>query len=173
MNACDFAILGVTALSVVFAYARGIVRSLLGFVAWIAGLAAGLVFSPRLAQVLPAFPEYPLLPQAIAFALIFVLAIVAGALLAWPLRVVVHGAGLGFLDRGLGAVFGIARGALVLTVFAIVAGLSALPQRDWWQNSFFAPMLEDAALSVRPWLPPAWAARLAFPDRAAKAPTKA
>lgn len=173
MNALDVAILGVFALSTVFAFARGVVRSLIAFAAWIAGLAAGFVLAPQLATFLPAFPDAPVLPQAIAFAAVFVLAIVAGALLAWPLRAVVHGAGLGFLDRGLGALFGIARGALVVLVFAVVAGLSALPQRDWWQNSHFAPALEAAALSVRPWLPPAWAARLAFPGRDGGASVKA
>jgi membrane protein required for colicin V production len=173
MNVLDAALLAVLAISTAFAFARGIVRSLIGFVAWIAGLVAGFLFAPRLAQLAPTFTEYPLLPQAIAFALVFVLAIVAGALLAWPLRAVVHGAGLGFLDRGLGAVFGIARGALVALLFAVVAGLSALPQRDWWQNSFFAPELEAAALAVRLWLPKAWAERLAYPERKAGSPPKA
>ncbi|HEX4885181.1 MAG TPA: CvpA family protein [Casimicrobiaceae bacterium] len=174
MTLLDAAIVGVLALSILFAYARGIVRSLIGFVAWIAGLVAGFLFAPALAQLLPAVPDHPLVPQAVAFVLIFVSAIVAGALLAWPLRAVVHGAGLGFLDRGLGAVFGLARGALVLAVFAVAVGLSALPQRDWWQNSLFAPTLEAAALSLRPWLPPAWAAKLAYPERSARvAPVKA
>ncbi len=173
MNVLDAALLAVLALSTAFAYARGIVRSLIGFVAWIAGLVAGFLFAPRLAQLAPTFTDYPLLPQAIAFVLVFVLAIVAGALLAWPLRAVVHGAGLGFLDRGLGAVFGIARGALLALVFAVIAGLSALPQRDWWQNSFFSPELEAAALAVRAWLPQAWAERLAYPERKAGSPPKA
>jgi membrane protein required for colicin V production len=173
VNAFDAALIAVLALSTAFAFARGIVRSLIGFVAWIAGLVAGVLFAPQLAQLGPALPDYPLLPQAIAFALVFVLAIVAGALIAWPLRAVVHGAGLGFLDRGLGAAFGIARGALVALVFAVVAGLSALPQRDWWQNSYFAPELEAAALAVRPWLPQAWAERLAFPERPSGVANKA
>jgi membrane protein required for colicin V production len=174
MTLLDAAIVAVLALSVLFAFARGIVRSLIGFVAWIAGLVAGYLFAPAVAQLLPAMPDTPLVPQAIAFVLIFVAAIVAGALLAWPLRAIVHGAGLGFVDRGLGAVFGFTRAALLLIVFAVAAGLSALPQRDWWQNSLFAPTLEAAALSLRPWLPPAWAARLAFPDRSARAaPLKA
>ncbi len=87
---------------------------------------------------MPAFPEYPLLPYVLAFVLIFLLAIVAGALIAWPLHAVIHKAGLGFVDRGLGFVFGIARGALVVLAFVLVGGLSPLAERDWWQNSLLA-----------------------------------
>ena len=165
MTLLDLGITGVILLSMLFAYARGVVRSLLGFVAWIAGLVAGFLFAPQAAALLPVFPEHPLLPQALAFVLIFVLAIVVGALLAWPLRAAIHGAGLGFVDRGLGAVFGLARGLLFVLVFVLAAGFSALPQRDWWQNSLLAPAFEDVALALRPWLPPAWADRLGYPPR--------
>ena len=164
MTGFDFAVIGVLALSALLAYARGIVRSLIGLLAWVAGFIAAIVFARPIAALLPPFHDYPLLPYAIAFVLVFVLAIVAGALIAWPLRAVVHKAGLGFVDRGLGLVFGIARGALVVLAFVLVAGLSALPERDWWQNSWLAPPFESAALSLRPWLPPAWAERLRYPD---------
>ena len=65
----------------------------------------------------------------------------------------------------LGAMFGVARGALLVLVFVLAAGFSALPERDWWQNSLFAPAFESAALSLRPWLPSAWAHKLAYPER--------
>lgn len=165
MSAFDLAAVAVVALSTLLAYARGIVRALIGVVAWVAGLVAGFALAPPLATLLPPFPEWPLLPQAIAFVLVFVLALVAGALVAWPLRAVVHGAGLGFVDRGLGAVFGLARGLVVVLVVVLAAGLSALPQRDWWQNAILAPAFEAVALSLRPWLPQAWADRLAYPQR--------
>jgi membrane protein required for colicin V production len=165
MTVFDAAIVGVLGVSTLFAWLRGIVRSVLGFVAWIAGLVAGFLFSPPLARMLPGFPDHPLLPQAIAFVLIFVAAILAGALIAWPIRAVIHGAGLGFIDRGLGAVFGVVRGLVLVLVFVVAAGLSSLPERDWWQNSLFAPPLEAAALALRPWLPQAWAERLTYPGR--------
>ncbi|GIK88326.1 MAG: CvpA family protein [Burkholderiales bacterium] len=166
MTLFDVAVVAVLALSALLAYARGIVRSLIGLVAWVAGFVAGLAFAPVLAQLGPAMPDHPLLPQAVAFVVVFVLAIVAGALIAWPLRALVHGAGLGFVDRGLGGAFGVARGVLLVLAFVLVGGLSALPQRDWWQNSALAPTFEAAALALRPWLPPAWADRLAYPERA-------
>jgi len=153
------------ALSGAQGFLRGIVRSLVGFVAWIAGFVLALGSASALARLLPSFPEAPLLPHVLAFVLVFLLAIVAGALVAWPLRAVIHRAGLGFVDRGLGGLFGLVRGALLVLAFVLVAGLTALPTRDWWQNSHFAPPFEAAALSLRPWLPPQWAERLDYPQR--------
>ena len=165
MTAFDLAIVGVVALSALIAFVRGIVRSLIGLAAWLAGFVAGIAFAPAVARVFPAFPEYPLLPYALAFVLIFILAIVAGAILAWPLHAVIHKAGLGFVDRGLGFVFGVARGALLILAFVLVGGLTPLPDRQWWQNSWLAPPFEAGALSLRSWLPPAWDERLRYPDR--------
>ena len=70
--------------------------------------------------------------------------------------------GLGFVDRILGAVFGVARGVLVIVVFALVAGVTALPKRDWWQNSALGQPLAEIALALKPYLPRAWAERLDF-----------
>jgi membrane protein required for colicin V production len=165
MSGFDIAVIVAIALSATLGFLRGIVRSLIGLVAWLGGFVLAIGFTPSLAPLLPAFPDAPLLPQAIAFVLVFVLAIVAGALVAWPLHRVIHKAGLGFVDRGLGGMFGLARGALLVLAFVLVAGLSALPARDWWQNSLLAPPFEAAALSLRPWLPPQWAERLDYRNR--------
>jgi len=165
MTGFDLAIIGVIAVSAIIAFFRGVVRSLIGLIAWIAGFVVGVVFAPSLATLLPAFPDYPLLPWVLAFVIIFLLTIVAGALIAWPLHAVIHKAGLGFVDRGLGFVFGLVRGAVVIVAFVLVGGLSPLAEREWWQNSLLVPPFEQAAISLKPWLPQAWAERLRYPQR--------
>lgn len=172
MTGFDLAIIAVVALSALIAFLRGIVRSLIGLIAWVAGFVAGIVFAGPAATLMPEFPDYPLLPYVLAFVIIFLLAIVAGALIAWPLHAVIHKAGLGFVDRGLGFVFGVARGALVVVALVLVGGLSPLAERDWWQNSLLAPPFEAAALSLKPWLPQGWAERLRYPDRTGAAASK-
>ena len=149
-------------LSVLLAWARGIIRSLIGTVAWIVGFVAALGFAPTVGLMLPETPNAPWLRYMIAFVGIFIAAIVVGALIAWPLRAVVRKAGLGFVDATLGATFGLVRGVALLVAFALVAGGTGLAQREWWQNAAIAPTLAAAALSMRPWLPHDWAERLDF-----------
>ena len=71
-------------------------------------------------------------------------------------------AGLGFLDRALGAIFGLARGVLIAVLLVLFAGLTTLPRSDWWQNAVSSPALVAGALNLRPWLPGAWADRLDY-----------
>lgn len=162
MTALDFAVLAIVALSTLFAFVRGVVRELLAIVSWIAGVVAALAFGDEVAAILPGMEGSPAARQVVAFALIFVGVLVLGALVAFLLSKLVHAVGLGFVDRFLGAVFGLARGVLVVLILVLVAGLTTLPRHEWWQNATLGPPLTAAALSLRQWLPPAWAERLDY-----------
>lgn len=162
MSWLDIAALAVVALSILLAYARGVIRSLIGTLSWLIGFVVALAFAPLVGSYLPEVKDAPAVPYVIAFVLIFVAAVVVGALVAWPLRAIVRKAGMGFVDASLGATFGLLRGLAIMIAFALVAGGTGLAQRDWWQNAFFAPSLASAALALRPWLPHAWSERLDF-----------
>jgi len=71
-------------------------------------------------------------------------------------------AGLGELDRSLGGVFGVARALLILLTFALVAGLTALPRQPVWRNSISGPLLAQAVLAIKPWVPPSFGLRLRY-----------
>jgi membrane protein required for colicin V production len=162
MTGFDFAVLAVVALSTLFAFVRGVVREVIALVAWIAGLGLALAFEGPVAALLPWFKDTPVAKHVIAFALIFVAVLIAGALVAYLLSKMVHAVGLGFVDRFLGAVFGLARGGIIVVLAALVAGVTALPRHDWWQNAALGPSVVAAALALRPWLPAPWAERLDY-----------
>ncbi len=162
MTAFDIVVLGIVALSTVLAMIRGVVRELVSLAAWLVGLAAALSFSGVVAGELGFVNAPPLARELIAFVLILVAVLIVGALTGALLKSAVKAVGLGFLDRLLGSFFGLARGVLAVIVFVLVAGITALPQRDWWQNSMFGPALGVVALSLRPYLPPSWASRLHY-----------
>jgi len=173
MSSLDLAIVAIVAISALLAFARGIVRSLFGLLAWVVGFVAAFALAPSLAAAFSPSGEHPVLPYAIAFVVVFVVVLVLGALVAWPLRTIIHKAGLGFVDRGLGFAFGIARGLVVVLAFVLVGGIVGLAQRDWWQNSMLVGPFERAAVALAPWLPPAWAGRLQFRDGNAPSELKA
>jgi membrane protein required for colicin V production len=162
MNGLDLAVIGIVALSTLLAFFRGVVREVIALVTWIAGIGLALAANARVAALLPDFGGGPLARYVVALALVLVAVLVAGAIVAYLVGAVVRAAGLGFVDRFLGAGFGLARGLLVVLVFAIGAGMSALPKSDWWQNAAVSPLLAAAALATRPWLPPAWAGKLDY-----------
>jgi membrane protein required for colicin V production len=162
MNGFDVVVLAVLALSTLLAFVRGVVRELIALASWIVGIALALLYAGKAAGFLGWLEVTPEIRLVLAFALIFIVVLVAGALAAWGLSRAIHAAGLSFLDRFLGGIFGLARGVLLVVLFALVAGLTTLPREDWWQNAAVGRPLAVAALSLKPWLPRAWAERLDF-----------
>lgn len=162
MTVFDWAVVGVVLLSVLLAYVRGFTRELIALLAWVLGFFAALAFSPLVGAWIPEFGGNPVLRYIVAFVAIMILAIVLGALVAWPLSTVIRKSGLGFVDRFLGGLFGVARGFVLVLAFVLIAGLTSLPRQDWWQNAALAPPLVAAAMSCAPWLPAEWVQRLDY-----------
>ena len=170
MNAFDWTVIALVGMSMLFAFFRGVTRELLALVAWVLGFVAAVALTPLLGGMLPEIGNNPVFRYLLAFVAVFIGCLVLGALVAWPIVSVVHKAGLGFVDRFLGAVFGAARGVVLVMAFVLVAGLTTLPRLDWWQNAALAPPLAAAAVSLKPWLPPEWAGRLDYSREGRVAP---
>lgn len=162
MNGFDLALIAVVVLSTLFAYVRGVVRELIALATWIVGIVLAIQYAGPVAQWFSRLDLTPVAKHVIAFALILIVVLIVGALVATMLSSAVRAVGLGFVDRLLGAIFGVARGLVVVILFALVAGVTALPKQDWWQNSALGQPLAIAALALKPYLPRAWAERLDF-----------
>jgi membrane protein required for colicin V production len=162
MTTFDWVVLAVVALSTLFAFVRGVIRELIALIAWVLGIVAALLYAPALAAMLPDFGGHPALRYVIAFALVVIGALLAGALVAWPLSKAVRAAGLGFVDRFLGSIFGLVRGIVLMLAFVLVAGFTGLPRTAWWQQSALVPPLVAGVFALRPHLPSEIAGRLDY-----------
>src|SRR5262249_28622010 len=162
MTAFDFLVIGIVGLSTLAAFLRGFVRVAASLVAWVFGILAALRFSDAFGAMLPSFGEAPATRYVVAFVIILLAVLLVGALVGFVLSRAVRAIGLGFLDRFLGAILGLARGLVITVLLVLLAGLTALPAKDWWQNALLSRQLTTAALGLRPWLPKAWAERLDY-----------
>ena len=109
MNAFDLAILGVIAISAIFAFARGFVREVLSIVAWIgAGLTTLYAFN-HVYRLVIRFVTTPLLADLIAGAGLFVTSLIVLTILTGYLARFVQSSALSPIDRTLGLIFGLAR----------------------------------------------------------------
>lgn len=154
--------MAIVAASVLLGAWRGLVSEVLALAAWVAAFLAGRELAPGMAPVLAEWLKEPALQYAAAFAVIVVVVLLAVALARLALSKLLRAIGLGPLDRFLGAVFGVARGVLVVLLCVLVGGLTALPQQAWWRQAWLAPLLETAVLAAKPWLPPAVAKRIRY-----------
>jgi membrane protein required for colicin V production len=152
MNAADWVILGVIALSAVVAASDGFFHQAFG----IAGLILGYLLAAwqyhRLADWLSPHVNSPWLADIAAFVCIFlavvIVAGIAGRIVRWAMKK----AGLSTFDRLLGALLGIVKGALFVAI--ILMGMTAFtPASEWLDGSQLAPyflVIGRAAIWVAP-----------------------
>ncbi len=113
----------VIVLSALLAYARGLVREALAIAGWIVAGILAFIFAP---QVEPLVKEIPVVGDFIAdscelsmigaFAIVFAIALIIASLIVPLFSSLVQRSALGGLDQGLGFVFGVARGILLVAI---------------------------------------------------------
>jgi membrane protein required for colicin V production len=158
----DYAVLGAVVLSLLLGAWRGVVSEILALAAWVAAFVAARTWAASAGELVAAGVVEPAWRQVAGFLAIFVAVLILFALARWLASLLLKVVGLAPLDRVLGALFGIARGVLVAWVFVLLAGLTALPQQQWWRQAVLAPPLETAVLAAKPWLPPDLAKRIRY-----------
>lgn len=162
MTPFDYAVLAVILLSLLVGGWRGVVGEILALVAWVAAFLAARTWAEPAGQLVASGMAESLWRQVSGFIVIFVAVLILFALARWAMSLLLKAAGLRPLDRVLGAVFGIARGVLVVWVAVLLAGLTVLPQQSWWRQAWLAPPFETAVLAAKPWLPPDLAKRIHY-----------
>lgn len=110
-------------LSALLAYSRGLVRETLAIAGWIAAAVLGFIFAP---QVEPLVKEIPVVGDFIAescelgvisaFAAVFAVALILVSLFTPLFSSIVQRSALGGLDQGLGFLFGVVRGILLVAI---------------------------------------------------------
>jgi membrane protein required for colicin V production len=156
VNWLDLGVIGIIVLSAVFAFARGFVREALSIVAWVGAAAITLYgFNWAYAQIDPHIKN-PLLSQIVAGLGLFVASLVVLTILTGFLARMVHASGLTPIDRTLGFIFGLARGALLVCLAYLLLELMVPQQSDrppWMHDAKSLPYLHEGADVLKGFLP--------------------
>jgi membrane protein required for colicin V production len=144
----DAALVGALLLSALIGLFRGLTFELLSLAGWFAAWFAALGFGPVLAPYLPIGDAGSTLNRVAAFASVFILALLLWGLGARAVARLVKATPLRPLDRLLGAVFGIARGVLVLLAVTAVVTYTPLARTSAWQASQGAAWLDELLREV-------------------------
>ena len=157
----DYAVIAILGLSMLLAAYRGVVREITALAGWAAALILSTLFAQELAQLLPASLSH-LLRVIIAYVVIFLGALLLSGLIGMVLAKLFHAAGLGFTDRAAGALFGLLRGAVIVFVGVMFAGLTELPKEPFWREAALSGPVETAVLAAKPALPKDLAQRIRY-----------
>lgn len=162
MNALDYAVLGICAVSLLIGVWRGAIREIVNVVGWVIAFIAAQAFAPGFGTYLSDWMTDPSVRMVVAWLIVFIAVLMAISLVGSLIAEGVRKLGLGLLDRSLGAVVGLLRGGLIVLLLTLAAGLTTLPNATIWKDAALTPWLETMALYTRSLLPESLAKRIAY-----------
>jgi membrane protein required for colicin V production len=145
MNFIDVIFVAVMVLSLFVGIWRGLLRELLSLASWLAAAYLAWRFHRPLMEQLAGVISSAGARQAAAVLLMFVGALFVLALLSHLLVSLLKRSPLRGTDRVLGAVFGAARGLILVTATVLLVEATPLQRSLWWQGSSLVPATRTSA----------------------------
>jgi membrane protein required for colicin V production len=148
VNVTDLAIFAILVISGLLAFARGFLREVLSVGAWVGAAVATIYGFPLAKPFLRDYISPQLLADAITGVVIFVVALGLLATLSHMISRNVRDSAFGALDRSLGLLFGLVRGAVVVCIAWLVFAWLVPAEEDrpdWITEARSRPLVEAGA----------------------------
>jgi len=152
MNWIDYIIIAIILISAVASLMRGFLREILSLVVWVVAVGVGYFFHPYLSAYMP-WIEVESLRTLAAFTALFLVTMILGALLSYLIGSLFEKAGISGTDRLFGGIFGAVRGAVLIVLLVLMAGMMPLDSQPWWQASALIGHFVEAAAWLKAQLP--------------------
>jgi len=149
----DYVIVALVVLSALISLMRGFVKEALSLATWIAAFWVALTFTDTVDAMLVAHIDTPSMRVLVAFASLFVVTLVLGAIFNHFVSLAVKKTGLSGTDRMIGVLFGLARGVALVAAMVLLGILLEIDQDPWWQESMFIPLIEPISAWMAGFLP--------------------
>ena len=157
MTGFDYIVLAVLGVSALLGMMRGLVKEVLSLLAFAVAILAAVWWGGAVANALSTYISNAVLRAGAGYGAVFITVLLLVGLLNVTLAGLLQRTGLTPADHGLGAVFGLARGALIVCVLVALAGYTELPQEPWWQEARTSGAIVQALQESRAILPAAFA----------------
>ncbi|WP_151634159.1 CvpA family protein [Noviherbaspirillum aerium] len=162
MTVFDYLVVFVLICSIVISTLRGLVKEILSLLSWIVALVVANAYGEELAKLLPDMIPGSTTRLIAAFIALFIGVRLLMMLLSMAVDAVIKASGLTLADRGLGGLFGLGRGLVIVLAVVLVCGMTAVPQQAFWKEALLSPLAETAAKTVTPYLPGDWVRHVSF-----------
>jgi len=142
----DLLLIAIVGGSVVFGFMGGFARAGVGFLAAITGVLFGFWFYGIPAAWIHKYVASPTFSNLMGFLLVFMGCLLLGGLIGQLLAKLFKWTGLSWLDRLLGAGFGLIRGGVAAVAFvSVLMAFTTKPVPTWMTGSLLLPYAMDAS----------------------------
>lgn len=151
MTMFDIAVIAVLAVSGVLAFARGFVHEVLSIAGWIGAIFATMYGTALLKPLMMQVIEDEFFASLALGTVIFISTLIVLSMLSRSISRRVKDSSLGALDRALGLLFGLARGAIVicLAYIALEWVIPAKEQGPWIRQAKAIQMVEIGSSALK------------------------
>lgn len=151
MTEFDFAVMAVLLISLLLGLWRGFIHEVLSLLGWPIAFVLSNIYANNIVRLIPLANDS--LRLSVVYVLLFAVVLIAWGVLVMMLTKLLKAMGSGWPDRMLGGLFGILRGGFVVLILVWLAGMTALPDQQFWRNAQMSRIAEDVALLTKAWLP--------------------
>jgi membrane protein required for colicin V production len=150
MTTVDYILTATIVFSMLFGAIRGFLRESVALLGWLGGLWLAWRYAGRVEPYMGGALTGTLLQVWCARILVLIAVVVAAWLLGSLLSYLVQRSGLTLgVDRVLGGLFGVVRGAVIVGFAVMLAQAAELQSEAWWKSSRLLPLGEEMATVLR------------------------
>ena len=145
LNPLDWLLIAFIAVLSVISLFRGLVKEAMALVRLAASVLAGYFFAGDISGLFSASIEDPEVAYGLAFIAIFVATMVVGTIITSLLKGLITVAGLGPIDKVLGAIFGASKACILVLLLVTLVDMTPLKEHDVWVQSALIPEFAELA----------------------------
>ncbi len=160
----DIVLIVVIVLSIVTGIARGLVKTILSIVTWLAAAYLAYAYAANFTHYLEPYISNAEVRLWIIRIAIFVIVMIIGAIIGNMVHQLVSVGGMKGFDRVLGLVLGAVLGVLIASTLILVAGFTSFPETEIFKSSVLVPHLMEFVNYLREFLPEDIAKHIHFPS---------
>ncbi len=138
MTPADYAILVIVFVSAILGLVRGFLREVASLLIWILGFWMAVRFAPLIGENLK-FVKSTEDRLILGYGVVLLATLIVSTVVGMLLKRFIESSGAGVGDRSLGALFGAARGVVLVTTLIMVGEMALVPPPPWWRESKLIP----------------------------------
>ncbi|NYT64835.1 CvpA family protein [Alcaligenaceae bacterium] len=162
MTGFDYLVLTTLGVSALLGLIRGLIKEVLSLFAYVFAFVIAVWWGPALSNWLVIWLDNTLLRTVAGYGSVFIVVLLLVGLVNITLAALIKKTGLTPADHGLGAMFGLLRGILLILTLVGLAGYTELPQESWWVDARLSSAAVKSVQQIKQLLPPSLASWLPY-----------
>ncbi|UOF93902.1 MAG: CvpA family protein [Bordetella sp.] len=153
MTIFDIAIITILFLSFILGVVRGFIKEIFSLLSYSLAALGTFWYGTYISGFFEFYIENLSLRLIIAYLLTFISILVSISIIGMISGTLIRAIGLSTIDHGLGGVFGLIRGMLIIIALILLSEYTSFSEELWWKNAMFSNLATEITNQVKLMVP--------------------